>query len=251
MRFFESILDAILKRSAEELIGALFIVAALGIVMAGCYAVYRKKSSPSPSFVGGMALPGFALCMVFTAGYVEYEASDWGRKPSVIQPASGRVWPGSPRWGFVSLGAQGSDRAAEKTGSPSRDRRRPFSQAALPHPWSVSGTGWSSGFHIVVAADENRDGRLTPDEAARLVRKADTDGDGSVNFRDIDRLIASRPGAPAWPPKFAAAGPRDLGRDIKPRGADRGARSSKGAQPADERDGKSEPRPSIPEERLR
>ena len=59
------------------------------------------------------------------------------------------------------------------------------------HPGISSWPGWSSGFHVVVAADENRDGRLTPEEAARLVRKADTDGDGSVNFVDIDRLIVT------------------------------------------------------------
>src|SRR5262249_50323687 len=53
------------------------------------------------------------------------------------------------------------------------------------------GNGMSSGFRVVVVADENHDGRLTPEEAARLVRKADTDGDGSVDFHDIDRLILS------------------------------------------------------------
>ena len=57
---------------------------------------------------------------------------------------------------------------------------------------AFSGPGWSSGFHVVVAADEDRNGRLTPDEAALLVRKADTDGDGTVDFRDIDRWIMSR-----------------------------------------------------------
>ena len=59
-------------------------------------------------------------------------------------------------------------------------------------PVGIYGGGWSSGFHVVVAADEDHNGRLTPDEAAGMVRKADTDGDGTVDFRDIDRIIMSR-----------------------------------------------------------
>ena len=48
MRFLESISDAILNRSPEELIGALLIAGAVAIVMAGLYAIGRRKSSPSP-----------------------------------------------------------------------------------------------------------------------------------------------------------------------------------------------------------
>lgn len=162
MRFLESVSVAMLNRSPEELIVALLVAAAVGAVVAGLYALGRRKSSPSPTFVGGLCLGAGATCMVLAAGYVEYASIDWD-----LSSAANHGTP--PRW---------------PPGGPGR--------MTPPPPWNSLGAGWSSGFHIVVAADENRDGRLTAEEVARMVRKADTDGDGSVNSRDIDRLIGDR-----------------------------------------------------------
>jgi hypothetical protein len=72
MRFLESINNAILNRSPDELIGALFVAAGVAVVVSGVYALGRRKSSPSPSFVGGLALASGALCMALAAGYIEY-----------------------------------------------------------------------------------------------------------------------------------------------------------------------------------
>jgi hypothetical protein len=76
MRFLESISDAILNRSPEELIGALLIAAAVAIVAAGLYALCRRKSSPSPTFMGGLGLAAGASCMALAAGYIEYTETD-------------------------------------------------------------------------------------------------------------------------------------------------------------------------------
>jgi len=162
MRFLESLSDGIINRSVEELIGALFIAAAVAGVMAGIYARCRRNSSPSPTFVAGLALAAGAFCMALTAGYIEHRESARTSGSAANPFAVARSSPDGP------------------------------GRLAPPEPWSISGLGWSSGFHVVVAADENRDGRVTSEEAARMVRNADTDGDGSVNFRDIDRLIATR-----------------------------------------------------------
>jgi hypothetical protein len=202
MRFLESLSDAILSRSSEELIGALFIAAAAAAVVAGLYALGRRKSSPSPSFVGGLSLAAGASCMALAAGYIEYAETDWTLGPVANHPAPAR-WP---------------------AGGPGR--------APLPPPGSLSRAGWSSGFHVVVAADENRDGRLTPEEVARLVRDADTDGDGSVNFRDIDRLIASRFRPPFPPFRHPATWTNDRGRGDGPTDNGRDARSSDDEQPS-------------------
>ncbi|MDR3632507.1 MAG: hypothetical protein P4L84_01655 [Isosphaeraceae bacterium] len=196
MRFLESMSDAILNRSPEELIGALLIVAVTAIVMAGLYALGRTKWSPSPTFVGGLALAAGALCMAVGAGYIEYTATHQTYGSAVNPLAFARRPSGGPGRG------------------------------TLPPPWSFPGAGWSSGFHVVVAADENRDGHLTPDEAARLVRKADTDGDGSVDFRDIDRLIASRFRPPSQSSGSTAAGPNDRGGGDGPHDTGGGAESS-------------------------
>jgi len=201
MRFLESTSDAILNRSPQELIGALLIAAAVAIVVAGLYALGLRKSSPSPSFVGGLGLTAGAVCMALAAGYIEYAETDWTLRSAVSHPPPPRSTPGGPG-------------------------------RAGPSPWGSFGPGWSSGFRFVVAADENRDGRLTPEEVARLVRKADTDGDGSVNFRDIDLLIESQLRRRLRPPGLAGVGPNDREGSAGPPDDGHGARSSDDEQPS-------------------
>lgn len=72
MRFLESLSDALLERSPEELIGALLIAALIAIAMAGIYALGRRNSIASPSFVGGLVLCANALCMALAAGCIEH-----------------------------------------------------------------------------------------------------------------------------------------------------------------------------------
>lgn len=198
MRFLESLSDAVLDRSPEELIGALLIAATAAVVTAGLYALRRGKSNPSPTFVGGLSLAAGVSCMVLAAGYIEYAWTSGSAK--FLAP---RRWP---------------------PGGPGR--------VTLPPPWNFPGAGWSSGFHVVVAADENRDGRLTQDEVARLVRRADTDGDGAVDFRDIDRLIAGRFRPPYPPSGFTAFGSNGRAGEGGPLGNGRGAGASDDGEPS-------------------
>ena len=197
MRFLKSLFDAIVERSPEELIGALLIATAIAIVMAGLYALGRRKSSPSPSFVGGLLLFTGSLCMALTAGYIEYAETDWNSESVTSQPGPARWLPGGPR-------------------------------PATPPPWAFPGAGWSSGYHVIVAADENHDGLLTKDEAASLVQKADSDGDGSVDFHEIDRLIVNRIRPPVVPSRPTATGPNDHERGADKRADDVGSASSSG-----------------------
>ena len=126
-----------------------------------------------------------------------------------------------------------ASRSAPKLPTRSRWQSRSSGPVTQPHPWSMSAPAWSSGFHVVVAADENLDGRVTPEEVARLVRKADSDGDGSVNFHDIDRLIANRfRQARSRRSGPVAIGPNDRKRGDGSLGSGRGARSSKDEQPS-------------------
>lgn len=182
MRFLRSIVDAILDRSPEELIGALLIASAVAIVMAGLYVLGRRKALCSPTFVGLLALAAGVSCMALAAGYIEYAT----RYRNSGLAATSPVFPG---WPFSGPG-----------------RNVP------PRPWGFYGAGWSSGFHVVVAADEDRDGRLTSEEVVRLVRKADSDGDGSVDFRDIDREIVRRFRPPFQPP--ASSDPEGIERRV-------------------------------------
>jgi hypothetical protein len=163
MRFLESVFGALVDRSSDELIGALLIAAVVAGVMAGVYALGLRRASNTPVFVGGLVLASEVLCMTLTIGYIEYTS------PSLSGPGSTPFRPAYARWS-----PDGQDRNS------------------LPPPWAFSPAGWSSGFRIVVAADVDRDGRLTPEEAMALVHSADMDGDGSVDFVDIDRILSFR-----------------------------------------------------------
>ncbi len=172
MKYLRAVGDAILDRSVEELIGALLLATAVAAVMGGVYALRSRKSSATPNFVGVLVLATAALCMPLTAGYMEYLTTG-GQSPSPLH------FPGPAM------------------------RPPPEAGQAKPRPpWEPPpfNGGWSAGTHIMVAADENRDGRLTADEVAALVRQADTDGDGAVNFQDLDRLLAHRFRAQVHPP---------------------------------------------------
>jgi len=203
MKYLESTITAILNRSPEELIGALLLAAAVAIVMAGFYALARRKSSPSPTVVGGLALAAGVACMALAAGYIEYAETDRNSGSGTVPAAYAVRPPFGPGW------------------------------AMPPAQFGNSGAGWSSGFHVVVAADEDGDGRLTVDELARLVLRADTDGDGLVNFRDIDQLIADRFRPGSQRPGFTDAEAKDRGGPGRQQDNSRGPGSSieRGALP--------------------
>lgn len=219
MRFLESISDAVLGRSPEELIGALLIAAGVAVVVACMYVLGRRKASPSPTYVGGLGFAAGFSCMVLAAGYVQYIETAWKTGSATSRPAPAGWQPEGPGRG------------------------------TLPPPWSLPGANWSSGFHIVVAADENRDGRLTAEEVARLVRDADSDGDGSVNFRDIDRLLASRLRPPFRPSVRPATGTGDRsGGEVGQPVNGRDTESSRDEQPSVHATSDERPDRDVPEE---
>ncbi|WP_422928191.1 hypothetical protein [Singulisphaera sp. PoT] len=172
MHYLESVADALVDRTADELIGALMIATMVAIVMGGIFALGKRKSIQSPSFVIGLALFAGLACMALTAGYFEHLKASHG-------PLGGRNIPhvlrGWPQGGPGQKPPQGG--------------------------WDPPAIGWSPGFHAVVAADLNRDGRLTVEEATELVEKADADGDGSVDFHDIDKMLMGRFAPPMAPPR--------------------------------------------------
>jgi hypothetical protein len=163
MRFLESVFGALADRSSDELIGALLVATVLAGAMAGLYALGRRRASNPTVFVGGLVLASAVFCMALTTGYIEYRA------PSLSNPGS---TPFQPAW--AGWAQNGQDRKF------------------APVPWGHSRSSWSSGFHIVVAADLDHDGRITQEDVASLLQRADTDGDGSVDFVDIDRILSFR-----------------------------------------------------------
>lgn len=163
MIFLSSIVNAIVDRTPAELIGALLVSGAVAAVVAALHVRGRRKEPLSPTFIGGITLGAGLACMALTAGYIEYAASPLKNNGAGAIPQSVAGW--------APAGQGGSN---------------------PPAPWGTYGAGWSSGVHIVMAADEDHDGRLTPDEAARFVRQADIDGDGTVDAQDIDKRVIDR-----------------------------------------------------------
>lgn len=176
MKFLESIPDAVLERSPEELIGAMIMATAIAAVMAALYAFNRRKATPSPTFVGGLALAASLACMAIVIGHLGSSGGDLMTTPDGVRPGMRRGRTAGPSWPL------------------------------MPAPWGFYGPGRSSGFHIVFAADADHDGRLTAAEMDLLLKEADADGDGSIDSRDVDRLIASRPHLPSQWPGAAARG---------------------------------------------
>jgi hypothetical protein len=178
MSFAAAVLDAILDRSPGELIGALLIASAIGGLAMGLDAIVRRRRPAPPIFVGALALVVSLSSMALTAGYHAFETR------------RALLGDGPP---------------------PDRPGRPPSPKARGAGPF-----GWSSGFHVVIAADRDRDGRVTPEEAARLVRDADADGKGSVDFREIDRFLLDRARPDREPdpddPGRAYSGPSPAGR---------------------------------------
>jgi hypothetical protein len=163
MRFLVSVSTAVVNRSPEELFGGLLVASAVAVLMVGLFVLARRKGLPSATFVGTLLLSAGVLCMIFVAGYIEHT------EPNLYSARPGTNPAAIPGW--FSTG-------------PSRNLHSQKSGFFMP--------GWTPGFHVVVAADVDHDGHVTADELLQLVKNADTDADGSVDPRDIDRLLASR-----------------------------------------------------------
>jgi hypothetical protein len=185
--------NAIVDRSADELIGAVVIALALSLVMAGVYSVGRRKLSENLMPMIVLMIVANLVSMALGAGYM--------------------------------LHARRAVRHVSQNAAP-----------ALP-PRAI----YAGKRDIVLvqtffrAADTNRDGLLTGEEASRaaseLVRQVDTSGKGSIDAQSLDNILQAavfledegraqhfspRDGRPPAPPRFGSmrrillepAGPR-------------------------------------------
>ncbi len=162
MGFLQCMSDAVMDRSPEQLIEALLAATAIAFLVASIYAVGSRKARPTPSFVGMLSLCGCAASMLVTASGILYLGTNWPL-PAHVHHAGSPIHPAAA--GSASRGGE---------------------------PWNDPGPVMSTGAHVMIAADANRDGKLSREELDCLLREADFDGDGSVALREIDRLVVSR-----------------------------------------------------------
>lgn len=184
LSFFTSVQNMVIDRSTDELIGALMVALGLSLTMTGIYALGRRKVSDASVLMSVLMLLANAASMALAAGYV-FHAERGGvvvAQRGASQPMAWQPTPYGPHHGPYA-GPRGL--------------------------WT-----YPSGFHregppppqIFEAADTDHDGRLTPEEAALFVEKADTKGEGSVDRKDFAIALGHRipppPGAsiPSSPP---------------------------------------------------
>jgi hypothetical protein len=162
MAFFQAVSEAIMARTSRELVGAMFIATALALVLSLVYKLARRKVADTSMVVVGVAIIANAAGMITALGYIQ------SRGPFFAYDG-----PSIPR-------QIRSDYA--KTGHPINKAMR----------GSPEWFGPSAGFHMLFAADTNRDGRLTPEEVAEFVRTADTEKRGFAEMKELDEAVRRR-----------------------------------------------------------
>jgi hypothetical protein len=174
-----STFDILLDIKPGDLIGAVMIALTLALAMTGLYALRRKKMGEPMIVLIVLMLCANVTSMALAAGYL---AKTW------------RAEMRSPN---------DSARAAL--------RRPPASPVGPDHPWRHPGghpgppPGGPPVSQIFAVADADRNGRLTPEEAALFVRAADSNGTGSVDvgaFYAAVRGHLSSPPAATVPPQL-------------------------------------------------
>ena len=172
--FYESVIDL----SPDEMIGALVIGLGLAMACSGlCLLAHKKSPNPYPLLCGLI----FVFCVSALAigvGYTRIKytavARNGGRNNPNVHLGMG-PFPGRPG------GPHGGPPMAHRPG----------------RPW-------------LQEADADRNGQLTPEEAAQFVREADTTGKGSIDIAEFERSRRGHGGPPgpvAAPPGSVTPAP--------------------------------------------
>ncbi len=180
--------DSLLDLSADELLGALLVCAVMAMILAGVFALARKRTADSPGLVAGLVLAACVVSMTLSLGYstrrIQEQVPNSPNEPSRPQPRA----PGPSAW-----------------------TRMPM---FFPRPSMHMGSLLSR--MIMDAFDADHDNHLTRDEVALALAGILTDNEGgersSIERGDLEIMInrrlqkteteragqASQP--PAWPP---------------------------------------------------
>jgi hypothetical protein len=179
-----STLDVILDRPPGDLIGAGMIALTLALAMTGLYALRRKKTGEPLIVLIVLMLCANVISMALVAGYlVKTWRSESGFSARTNRNTARRPAPG---------GLDGPVRQEQPWGH----------LGGSPPPPAGRGPGDPHIRQVFAVADADKDGRLTPDEAALFVKAADPNGIGSVNEHDFSAAIRghlSHPPAPTLP----------------------------------------------------
>ena len=150
--YLKIIYEGVTEISADEVMGAMVVGLALALACYGLCALGRKRANDPLPLLCGLIFAISALSMAIGVGHSRY------RSLKGVSPNGWTATQSGPG-GFPGPGGPGG-------GPP---MHRPLGRALLHR------------------ADADRNGQLTPDEAARFVREADLAGKGWVDASDIDQ----------------------------------------------------------------
>jgi hypothetical protein len=149
--YFDAFYEGSTEISPDEIIGALAIGLALAMACSGLCILGRKRAANVFPVFCGLIFAVSAISMVVGIGHARYKYVGPGKRTLSTSSYPNALhhagWPGPPH-----------------AGPP---MRRHLGRALLHE------------------ADANKDGRLTPEEAADYIREADSTGQGWVNADDL------------------------------------------------------------------
>jgi hypothetical protein len=158
-QYLLTIYVAVTDISTNEVMAGLIIGFALALACSGLFLLARKWASDPLPLLCGLMFVVSAGSMAFGVGHSRY-----------------RVTKGLNTTG---RSVAGSDRHSHRRPSPAPPMGLLFSR------------------DLLLAADADGNGQLTPEEAARFIRQADTTEKGWVDISDIDRARKGRVGPPS------------------------------------------------------
>lgn len=169
--FLTTVADTVIDRSPEELIGAIVVALGLSMAVSGFYTRGRRKIGDQFMLMNGLVLVANVAAMAFAVGYLAYQQK-------------------------VDEFPEGKLATAASCSNPSFLLGHTPGAESFLAPW------------VVGLADANKDGRVTPEEAAQFVKEADTGGRGSVDQGQIAEALRIRWTAVSGvTPTCAAQGP--------------------------------------------
>jgi hypothetical protein len=171
--FLHSTADFLVERSPAEWIGGVFAALVLALVLSGAYALFRRKMVDATMPLVALSLVVNLAAMVLAAGYA----------------------------GMQEIGASGRTPA-----------QREDTDVISPNSVADSIIEGMS-MRILVGADADHNGLLSPDEAAagaeRFIKGIDAEGRGPVDYRSLGSALKRRikpPGVHTGPPPGSPPG---------------------------------------------
>jgi hypothetical protein len=156
-KYFLAVYNALFEKQSHDLVGAVMIAMIVSLALAGLYKLARRKASETLVLSSIFLFAACLVSMVMTLGFTSQSAEPV-KKPDPTPVARSDV---------------------------------PIAQ----RPQGPGHLDMNAANSLLLAADLDKDGTLSAEEAAQFVRSVDTDDKGSVNIRDLSMAFWERVGS--------------------------------------------------------